>query len=59
MKSSVIAEVETKSCESAVDIIAATAPEINNPASMGGKSSAANNGIACSTSLIIKNSGPK
>ena len=58
-KSSLIADVETSSCESAVDIIAATAPEISNPATHAGSSVSASNGIAISVSLPIKNSSPK
>jgi len=34
-----MAEADTRSCESAVDIIAATAPEMNNPATIAGSNS--------------------
>ena len=59
LKSSLIAEVETNSWESAVDIIAATAPEINNPAIQAGSNVWANKGIAISVSFPIKKSSPK
>ena len=49
-----MAEADTRSCESAVDIIAATAPEMNNPATIAGSNSFASSGIACSTSIFVK-----
>ena len=58
IKSSVIAEVDTNSWESAVDIMAATAPEIKRPASNGWSRFFAKRGIACSGSFIWKYSGP-
>ena len=58
-KSSVIADEETRSCESAVDIIAETAPEIKSPASTGCMIFFDNNGIAFSGSIVTKYEGPK
>ena len=51
--------METNNCETAVDIIAATEPEINKPATKEGNSFFASIGIACSESIFTKNSGPK
>ena len=59
IKSCTIAEEATNNCESAVDIIAAIAPEINNPASTGCNKLLASKGITCSGSTFSKNSAPK
>ena len=58
-RSSVTAEEDTKSCESAVDIIAETAPEIKRPAITGCIKYFVKIGIAFSASTVKKNDGPK
>ena len=58
-KSSLIADVDTSNCESAVDIIAATAPDINKPANQPGNKVCANKGIIISGSFPMKKSSPK
>ena len=58
-KPSVMADEDTRSWESAVDIIADTAPEIKSPASIGCMICFDNNGIAFSGSIITKYEGPK
>ena len=58
-KPSVMADEDTKSWESAVDIMAATAPEMKSPASIGFMIFFDNNGIAFSGSIVTKYEGPK